>query len=111
MQREKFFNKFFLIILQFASLATTTEYWISSIFFFVCVPVLQTEENDRKSVCIQNTTVATKRTGYYTIKNKIQYNGNNFVTEEHLLSHKFSFLKDKRDYHNHCLNPYITETM
>lgn len=73
------------VILHFATPATITEYRISSIyfsfFFPFFVPVLQTEENDCKSVCIQNTTLATKRTGYYIIKNKIQYNGKNFVTD------------------------------
>lgn len=42
------------------------------------MPVLQTEENDCKSACIQSTTLAPKRTGYYTIKNKSQYNGKIF---------------------------------
>lgn len=68
-----------IIILYFTPLDTNTVYRISYILFFSClVPVLQTEENDCKSVCIQNTTLAPKRTGYYTIKNKIQYNGKIF---------------------------------
>lgn len=46
--------------------------------FFIFIPVSQTEANDCKSVCIQNTTLAPKRAGYYTIKNKIQYNGKIF---------------------------------
>lgn len=76
---EKFFN-FFFIILYFTPLDTYTEYRISYILFFLYFLVLvsQTEENDCKSVCIQNTTLAPKRTGYYTIQNKIQYNGKIF---------------------------------
>lgn len=78
---RKYFSIIIIILLlYFTPLDTNTIYRISYILFFsfFLVPVLQAEQNDCKSVCIQNTTLAPKRTGYYTIKNKIQYNGKIF---------------------------------
>lgn len=110
MQRGKILNKDFFVVLYFASLATTTEYRISSIFFFFLFCRLK--KMTVNQFAFQTPHLQLKGQDIIPLKRRFSVTVKKFVSDRGApLSHKFSFLKDKRDYHNHCLNSYITETM
>lgn len=110
MQRGKILNKDFLLyyILPLQP-PLNIEFLLS--FFFLCL-FCRLKKMTVNQFAFQRPHSQLEGQDIIPLKRRLSVTVKKFVTDRGSpLSHKFSFLKDWRDYHNHCLNCYITETM